>query len=118
MDQSKINLPQVIQTPKAVQGLQQLRTHITGVLVQTRALHGKYAFAHIDTLQYPHDCNLTIHVMLNVLLQFKDRLPPVLNIQLGNTTREIKNKYLLAFCALPAIVAKKVFRKVAYKYQW
>ena len=114
MDQSKTNLPKLTKTPKAVQGLQQLRTHITGVLAHTRAPHGKYAFAYIDMLQYPHDCNLTIHVLLNALLEFKDKLPPVLNLQLDNTARENKNKYFLGFCAL--LVAKKVFRKVSNTY--
>ena len=81
-----------------------------GVIVHTRSPHGKLAYAFIDMLQYPHDSNLNIHVLLDVLLVNKDKLPPDLNIQLDNTSRENKNKYILGFCAL--LVAKKVFRKV------
>ena len=107
MDQSKTNLPRLTQTPKSVQGLQQLRTHISGALVHTRAPHGKLAFAYLDLLQFPHDSNLTIHVLLLTLKEFKEKLPPVFNIQLDNTARENKNKYFLGFCAL--LIAKKVF---------
>ena len=96
--------------PKAMQNLQQLRTHITGVLVHTRSPSGKIAYAFTDVLQYPHDSNMTIHVLLSVLRERKDKLPPVLNLQLDNTSRENKNRYVLGFCAL--LVSKKIFKKV------
>ena len=110
MDQSKTSLPQLVKTPKSVQGLQQLRTHISGALVHTRSPHGKIAYAFIDMLQFPHDSNLTIQVVLNVLMELKDKLPPVLNLQLDNTARENKNRFFLGFCAL--LVSRKIFRKV------
>ena len=53
--------------PKSVQGLHQLRTHISGALVHTRCPSGKLAYAYIDMLQFPHDSNMTIHVLLSVL---------------------------------------------------
>jgi len=42
-----------------------LRTHVTGVLS-----HGDgKAFAFIDKLEWPHDSNLTINILVNVLLK-------------------------------------------------
>ncbi len=110
MDQSKTNLPRLTQTPKSAQNLQQLRTHISAALVHTRSPDGKLAYAFIDMLQYPHNCNLTLHVLLSILKEMKDKLPPILNLQLDNTARENKNRFVFGFCAL--LVAKKVFRKV------
>ncbi len=109
MDQSKTNLPRMGQIPKSFQNLQQLRTHITGALIHTRCPHGKLAYCFLDMLQYPHDSNMTIHVLLSVLKEM-EKLPPVLNLQLDNTSRENKNRYVFGFCA--HLVAKKIFRKV------
>ncbi len=108
MDQSKTNLPRVTQTPKLVQGLQQLRTHISGALVHTRSPHGKLAFAYyyVDMLQYPHDSNLTIHVLLSVLKEMKGKLPATLNLQLDNTSRQIRVGFLC-----PSGI-QKMFKKV------
>ena len=110
MDQNKTNLPRFTRTPKSAQNLHQLRTHITAALVHTRAPNGKLAYAFIDLLQFPHDCNLILHVLLSVLKEMKDKLPPILNIQLDNTARENKNKFVFGFCAF--LVQQKVFRKV------
>lgn len=68
MDQNKTNLPQLLQVPKAVQKLGQLRTHLTGGLVHTRCPDGKMAFAFYDLMQWPHDCNLVIQVYSSGLL--------------------------------------------------
>ncbi len=110
MDQHKTNLPRLAKIPKSVQGLLPLRTHVTGVLVHTRAPHGKLAHVYIDMLQFPHDCNVTIHVLLKSLIAL-DHLPPVLNIQLDNTAKENKNKFFLGFCALS--IERKIFTKVS-----
>ena len=79
--------------------------------MHTRAPHGKFSYIFIDMLQFPHDCNITIYVLLQVLLDLKENLPPVLNIQLDNTAKENKNKFFLGFCAL--LVARKIFTKVS-----
>ena len=65
-------------------GTQKLKTHIVGTLVHGR---GKYFF--IDYQQYPHDTNMTLTCLVNILAsEAKDRsLPPVLYVQLDNTTR-------------------------------
>ena len=90
-----------------------LRTHVTGVLVHTKSPHGKLAYAFVDLLEYPHHSNLTITLILKVLVQFTEvmkMLPENLYIQMDNTSRENKNRYVLAFCALP--VQLKIFKKV------
>ena len=113
MDQAKTNIPQTKMTAKSQSGLWKLRTHVTGVLVHTKSPHGKLAYAFVDLLEYPHDSNLTITIILKVLVQFTEvmkMLPENLYIQMDNTSRENKNRYVLAFCALA--VQLKIFKKV------
>ena len=86
MDQAKTNLPNMNVIAKSA--LWRLRTHITGILVHTRAPFGKLAFAYIDLLQWPHDSNLTINLLLNALLDFQKShpLPATLYLQTDNTS--------------------------------
>lgn len=44
----------------------------------------------------------------------QDNLPPVLTIQMDNTCRDNKNKFMLTFVAL--LVELGIFRKVAIYY--
>lgn len=113
MDQNKTNVPHITQQTKSTQNLWRVRTHLTGALVHTKSEKGKLAFAFFDLLQWPHDSNLTIAVLLNVLLQLRSKfqsLPETLYLQLDNTSRENKNKYVLAFLAL--LLQLKIFKKV------
>lgn len=113
MDQNKTNVPHLVHNTKSTQNLWRLRTHLTGVLIHTQAQKGKYAYGYYDILQLPHDCNLTIHVLLEALCDLSavtGVLPEVLYLQLDNSSRENKNKFMLSFCAL--LVQKKLFRKV------
>lgn len=109
MDQSKTNIPYLCQRSKSTQNLWRLQTHITGVLVHTGATGGKKAFAFTDLYQYPHDSNLTMSILQEVL-KLSSPLPNVLYLQLDNCWRENKNKFLLALCAL--LVEVGVFKKV------
>ena len=113
MDQAKTNLPNTKAISKSTSGLWRLRTHITGALLHTQSPCGKLAFAFIDLLQWPHDSNLTITVLISVLLEYsKDHpLPEKLHLQLDNTSKENKNRYVLGFCG--ALVQLKVFKNVA-----
>ena len=86
IDQNKTNLPYLVRLPKSLQNLQQLRTHLTGALVHTRSPHGKIVYTFFDFLQWPRDSNLNIQVLLEILLDFKEKLPPTLYLQ-----RLIKN---------------------------
>ena len=83
MDQAKTNLPNTKAISKSTSGLWHLRTHITGALLHTKLPCGKLAFAFIDLLQWPHDSNLTITVLVNVLLEYaKDHsLPETLHLR-------------------------------------
>lgn len=112
MDQSKTNIPNTPIIAKSTSGLWRLRTHVSGILAHTKAPHGKLAFVFLDLLLWPHDSNLTATIILKALLKFiEDRpLPPTLYIQMDNTARENKNKYVFGFCAL--LVQMGVFEKV------
>ena len=113
MDQSKTNLPQTQMISKSVSSLWKLRTHVTGVLLHTKCPHGKIAYVFVDLLQYPHDSNLTVTVLLKVLRSYVDMhemLPDKLYLQMDNTCRENKNKFVFGFCAM--LVEMKIFSKV------
>uniref|UniRef100_A0A1X7TBW6 DUF7869 domain-containing protein n=1 Tax=Amphimedon queenslandica TaxID=400682 RepID=A0A1X7TBW6_AMPQE len=80
MDQNKTNLPQLPRIPKSAQNLWTLRTHLTGALVHTRTENGKMAYAFLDIMQYPHDSNLVIEVIMRILKEISEkesRLPEV-----------------------------------------
>ena len=112
MDQAMTNLPNTKIIAKSTSALWRLRTHVTGVLVHTKAPCGKLAFAYIDLLQWPHDSNLTITLLLSSLLDFQKNhpLPATLYLQMDNTSRENKNKFVLGFCAI--LVELRIFQKV------
>lgn len=81
------------------------RTHLTGAIN-----HGFGVHCYIDLLTWPHDANLVINVLVDVILK-RERLPPVLYLQLDNTARENKNKYVMAFLAY--LVQAGVFKEVS-----
>ena len=88
MDQSATNLPHMKKVSKSTVNLWHLRTHFTGAIV-----HGRGSEGYLDFLQYPHDPNLTMNVLLRILLQnFKEMsttgLPEKLYVQMDNCARE------------------------------
>ncbi|XP_053378700.1 uncharacterized protein LOC128548244 [Mercenaria mercenaria] len=86
-------------------------THITGVLSHGHNLFMNY----VDLLEYPHDPNLTINILLKSLLKIvktKGSLPPILFLQADNCRRENKNKYVFAFLEL--LVRQRIFREVYF----
>lgn len=93
------------------------RVHPKSLIVNSlftyRSPHGKLIYSFYDILQWPHDSNLTIQVLGTVLSKISDSapLPPVLYLQLDNTSRENKNRYVLGFCSL--LVKKGIFKKVS-----
>jgi len=112
MDQSKTNLPNISMASKSSSTLWRLRTHITGALIHTRAPHGKISYSFLDFVQWPHGSSLTITVLLNAIFEYqKDHvLSENLYIQMDNTCRENKNRYVLGMCAV--LVQLNVFKKV------
>ena len=113
MDQSKTNLPNTKLISKSTSSLWRLRTHVTGVIIHTKApTGGKLVYSYLDLVQFPHDSNLTLTVIVNSLVHFvkTNPLPKVLYLQMDNTVRENKNKYVLTFCAI--LVQLDIFHKV------
>ena len=82
------------------------RTHLTGVIN-----HGYGVLCYIDLLTWPHDANLVINVLVDTILK-KERLPPVLYLQLDNTARENKNQFVMTF--LSYLVQVGVFKEVRH----
>lgn len=113
MDQNATNLPHLKRYNKSAANLWHLRTHITGGIV-----HGFGSCAYTDILQWPHDPNLTINILIDILLtRFMDllknqqTLPKRLYVQLDNCMRENKNRHVLAFLSL--LVQERVFEEVS-----
>ena len=115
MDQSKTNLPHFAgRKAKCLNLGELLQTHITGAIS-----HGhERRMTFIDIMEYPHDSNLSINILLKVLHQCaklnKNFLPPVLYLQADNCCRENKNKYVLAFCEL--LIHLNIFRTVELSF--
>ncbi len=62
MDQSKTNIPHIVNNPKVMAGAYRLETHITGVKV-----HGRFTMMFIDSGQFNHDTNLTGSFITSIL---------------------------------------------------
>ncbi|CAG0892218.1 unnamed protein product [Darwinula stevensoni] len=75
---------------------------------------GILEFAYVDMGQYPDDSNLTIEVILRTLLHVKEYLKPKLFLQMDNSTRENKNKYLCALAHL--LVEEGIFEEVVFNF--
>ena len=115
MDQNATNMPHLKRLNKSAANLWRLKTHVTGVIS-----HGHGSYAYIDLLQWPHDPNLTINILVEHLLQrvmdciqSKYPVPKKLYIQLDNCNRENKNRHVLGFCSL--LVQEKVFEEVSLR---
>lgn len=66
MDQSKTDIPHIINNPKVMSGAYRHETHVTGVRV-----HGRFTMMFIDCRQFSHDSNLTIEILLRTFHQLK-----------------------------------------------
>ena len=106
MDQSKTDLPHLTRKNKAACNLWVLRTHVTGALV-----HGRRSYAFVDLHMWPHDSNLSMNILLQILSDQKGSLPSTLYLQLDNCFRENKNKYFFGLVAL--LVHHKIFKEVS-----
>lgn len=107
MDQKKTELPHFIRCPKNMDEKYFIAVHVVGCLVFNKKLTSNVF------LNYPNihnDSNLTIHVIQHVLNTWEGALPPVLYLQLDNTARENKNKFVMAY--LNMLVHLGVFKKI------
>ena len=65
MDQNSTQLPHTKRLQKSDANLWHFWTHLTGAI-----LHGNKVVVYLDYLQWPHDPNLTINVLLEVTWMF------------------------------------------------
>ena len=91
---------------------------LAGVIV-----HGHGCQIFIDFLQWAHDPNLTLNILLNALCSHFQKLkdenstyPKKLYLQLDNTARENKNQNVLAFLAF--LIQQQVFIEVTVFYAY
>ena len=116
MDQHTTNIRSVRRLSKAMSALTTVGTHLVGAIIHSgQAQNGKEIFGSFDYYQFPHDSNLTMTVLLDVLVYWADEydLPPVLYLQFDNCVRENKNRFMFALLAL--LVEEKIFEKVSIK---
>ncbi|XP_065945227.1 uncharacterized protein [Magallana gigas] len=119
IDQQKTNIPILYTKAKnseQISNLQQVRTHLLGVLVhrvsETSGMR-KVGFGHFDLMQYPHDANLNLTVLLETLCEFKDALGTELHLQTDSAS-DNKNKTALDFLGL--LVHLGIFEEVFLVY--
>ncbi len=107
MDQKKTELPHFLRCPKNMDEKYFIPIHVVGCLVINGNLRSRVF------LNYPNihnDSNLTVHVIQHILNTWERPLPPVLYVQLDNTSRENKNKYTMAYFYM--LVERGIFQKI------
>ncbi|XP_070534107.1 uncharacterized protein [Ptychodera flava] len=110
MDQNKTNLPHLHKEDKSTSNLFRLRTHITGAIVHTGVTGGKVPFVYVDVNHIPHDSNLTMNVLLEILKEVEKHLARVLYLQLDNCFRE--NKKQISSVTYAVVVQLNIFEEV------
>uniref|UniRef100_A0A1X7UA55 DUF7869 domain-containing protein n=1 Tax=Amphimedon queenslandica TaxID=400682 RepID=A0A1X7UA55_AMPQE len=118
IDQNETNLPELPRIAKSAQNLWTLHSHLTGCLVDTCTENGKMVYAFLNIMEYPHDLNLVIQVIIiensKKVSEKESRLPEVLYLQFNNCFKKNKNKYIFTFCSL--LILKGVFKKVCINF--
>ena len=111
-DQSAYGLPHLTELDKFTSNRIRLPVSLMGVLV-----HGYRAFGFTYLKNIKHGTNIVIECLHHVLMDYKNtrgRIPPLLYLQLDNTSRQNKNKYMLAYLA--CLVAWGVVREVVLSF--
>ena len=111
-DQSKHHLPHFHEESHATSEAKRFKTHLYGVLAHG---HGAWAFTMPDHEQQGH--NVTIQALYEVLSDIKKEygvLPPILKLQLDNTTKQNKGQYLFGFLAM--LVALGHFNEIEVNF--
>ena len=114
MEHNKTNLPHFHHKNKSAAAPSFLKTHITGSLV-----HDYGGLGHIDLLQWPHDSNFMLIVLLDTIIRRLRQcsyFPSKLFIQLDNMCREKKNQYVVCFFA--AMVQLGPFTEIQVGFSW
>ena len=111
-DQSSYGLPYHFVTTHATQGAWKVKTHLMGVLA-----HGRQAYGYTCIDNVKHGNNLTIQCLHQLLVDTWERegqLPPTLYVQLDNTSKQCKGRYVLGF--LGCLVEWGVFTEVVLSF--
>ena len=108
-DQSKYDLPYWCERSHASDETTRLKMHLYGVLVHGRAA---YCFTCPDHEEQGHNTTIQCiwHVILDQYEKHGNRLPPILFLQLDNTTKQNKGRYVFAFLSL--LVEHGVFERI------
>ncbi|XP_070580909.1 uncharacterized protein [Ptychodera flava] len=77
MDQKKTAIPRLVNEDKMTSLLARIRLHITGNIIHTNVPGGKIIPAYVDLLNYPHDSNLSMHLLLQHCLTTEPVYPDV-----------------------------------------
>ena len=113
-DQSDHGLPHTCTKSKSSDQAWKLKLHLMGVIA-----HGHGAYVYTCPHNFAQGHNVTIQAVFDTLIQLKRdngwaKLPEVLYLQLDNTTKQCKGKYLLGFLAL--LVEAGSFRKIIVSF--
>ena len=111
-DQSDHDLPHHPTKSHATDAAWKLKLHLMGVLV-----HGRGSYAYTCPAHLAQGHNVTIQALVDTLVHLKKAdhtLPPCLLLQLDNTTKQCKGKFLMAFLGL--LVHEGVFKKVIVSF--
>lgn len=75
-------------------------------------MHGRQSYAFLDVHMWPHDSNLSINILLQILLDQSKAggLPATLYLQLDNCFRENKNQFVFGFLGL--LIHNNIFKEV------
>ena len=107
-DQSKHNLPHAAQKSHGSDAPFKIKMHLLGVLV-----HGVGTYAYTCPGHIAQGHNVTIQAIWDTLvhiLSVRGKLPKTMFLQLDNTTKSCKGKYVHGFLAM--LVQKGVFDKI------
>ena len=117
MDQAKTRIPHLNRVPKCVDKTEQLKTHVTGVIV-----HGYIHRIYTWVDNFPKDANMSATILMEILKELLEMdeikgqggLPRKLYLQLDNCGSENKNKYFMTFLAV--LVHLGVFEKIKVSF--
>ena len=96
-DGTKFEQPHLHERSHASDAVRKIKLHLLGCIAHSR---DTYAFTCPPHIAQGH--NITIQVLHEVLVDIKRKegsLPPILHIQLDNTTKQNKGKYVVAYLA-------------------
>jgi hypothetical protein len=95
-DQSKYDLPHARTATHATDAATRLKLHVMGVLV-----HGRDSYVYTCPDRYKQGHNVTIQAIWDTIVDVmkkEGRLPPVLLLQLDNTTKQWYHRSHTCFC--------------------